>query len=358
MAEGDLFTPVVPDESLDGRFITVAAHGSSAPARAMARMVFADFDDSDGNFIEQFQTTGFDARTWELFLFAYLVSSGFAVDRAHVVPDFMCEKAGANWTGIALVVPRSIYMRVRSERDELNRAGVYVLTGPSQEQPDLDRVYIGEAEVLRSRLDQHHAGKDFWTRAVIFTKKDASLNKAHVKYIESRLVVRANLADRAEVENGNVPQLPALSEAEAADTEAFVDDMLLIYPVVGVRAFEPLQPRQAVGQNLHVHGVDANGEGQETSDGFLVFKGSRARADAVPSIHAYMAELRKKLIEEGVLEQTLDGLRFTRDYLFNSPSTAAGVLLGRAANGRTEWKDGEGRTLKEIQTAQVAATLE
>ena len=47
-------------------------------------------------------------------------------------------------------------------------------------------------------------------------------------------------AKRVEVENGNAPQLPALSEAETADTEGFLDDMLLIYPVVGVDAFERL----------------------------------------------------------------------------------------------------------------------
>lgn len=45
--------------------------------------------------------------------------------------------------------------------------------------------------------------------------------------------------------------------------------------------------------------------------------------------------------------------RLTQDYTFNSPSTAAGVLLGRSANGRIEWKDVKGRSLKEIQN-QVA----
>ncbi len=45
----------------------------------------------------------------------------------------------------------------------------------------------------------------------------------------------------------------------------------------------------------------------------------------------------------------------TQDYIFNSPSTAAGVLLGRSANGRLEWQDAAGRTLKDIQEAVTTA---
>ncbi|MDE5446246.1 MULTISPECIES: hypothetical protein [Bradyrhizobium] len=36
----------------------------------MMQAVFADFHDADGNFVEQFQTIGFDARIFELYLHA------------------------------------------------------------------------------------------------------------------------------------------------------------------------------------------------------------------------------------------------------------------------------------------------
>jgi hypothetical protein len=142
-----------------------------------------------------------------------------------------------------------------------------------------------------------------------------------------------------------------MSEAEVADTDAFLDDMLLIYPVVGIRAFEEL--RRLDAEELRLQGPAASAEGKQTADGFVVLAGSIARTDTVPSIHAYMKELRETLFGEGVIERTPEGLRFLRDHLFNSPSTAAGVVLGRAANGRTEWKDASGRTLKEIQSAEV-----
>jgi len=57
------------------------------------------------------------------------------------------------------------------------------------------------------------------------------------------------------------------------------------------------------------------------------------------------------LLGSNVLEDAGDTLRLTQDYTFNSSSTAAGVLLGRSANGRIDWKDARGRTLKEIQEA-------
>jgi hypothetical protein len=74
----------------------------------------------------------------------------------------------------------------------------------------------------------------------------------------------------------------------------------------------------------------------------------------VASIHAYISEARSGLIENGVLR--LDGKHyvFTQDYPFASPSTAAGALLGRSANGRIEWKTKDGRTLKVIQEVEVA----
>lgn len=263
---------------------------------------------------------------------------------------WVVEKSG--WTGIGLMWPRAVHASAR-QRVELQRPGVYVLVGPA-ESSGKTRVYVGEADILRKRLDQHHANKDFWTRAIVFTTKDASFNKAHVKYLEGRLLALANRAQRAEVDNGNVPQLPVLSEPDIADVEAFLEELLLLYPVLDVRAFEPLEDATASGTRLRLSGPGAHGEGAETAEGFVVSAGSVARSAEVPSIHQWLTELRARLVESGVVEHAPDGLRFTQDYVFESPSAAAGVLLGRAANGRTEWKDDQGNTLKQIQ-ASVAA---
>lgn len=270
------------------------------------------------------------------------------------MPDGLWVVEKSNWTGVGLVIPRSIYTRVRSRRDELLRAGAYVLLGPSETNPDRERIYIGEAEVLRSRIDSHFANKDFWTRIVAFTTKDGSLNKAHVKYLEARLVRLAHDADRVEVENGNAPQPPALSEPEVADTDAFLRNMLLIYPVLGLQAFERPSVTTSAAPLLYLHGPDAAATGKESADGFVVLAGAAVRPTTSSSMHKFMADVRQSLIEEGVIHTTSDGLQFARDYVFKSPSTAAAVVLGRNANGRIEWKDAHGKTLKEIQTEAVA----
>jgi hypothetical protein len=272
---------------------------------------------------------------------------------AEGIPDGLWIVEKPNWTGVALAWPRTAYPRVRA-RNELDRAGIYVLLGPSDTVRETQRVYIGEADVLRKRLDTQYAERDFWTRAIAFASKDGSLNKAHVRYLESRLISLARENRRAQIDNGTAPPIPFLGEAERADLETFLDEMLLIYPVLDVRVFETLADPAVAGIRLHAQGPGAaRAEGQETSDGFVVFAGSHARGDHVDSIATHAAELRNELRASGVLIPENGGLLFTQDYLFNSPSTAAGVVFGNSTNGRTAWKDANGRTLREIQTAEV-----
>ena len=85
----------------------------------------------------------------------------------------------------------------------------------------------------------------------------------------------------------------------------------------------------------------------------MVQSGSRAVKVEVPSCHAYVKELRSALVDNGVLKASGDGYAFTQNYIFSSPSTAAGVVLGRSANGRMEWKAKDGKTLKAIQNAEA-----
>jgi hypothetical protein len=92
--ESDLLTAVYPDAKLHDQFKRVRDSPLFESARATLREVFADFHDSDGNFVEQFQTTGFDQRTFELYLFAVFREAGLAVDRGHGRPDFVLTKDG------------------------------------------------------------------------------------------------------------------------------------------------------------------------------------------------------------------------------------------------------------------------
>lgn len=259
----------------------------------------------------------------------------------------------SNWTGQGLVFPRAQFAEAR-QRPELKRAGIYVLWGP-RESGQLPRLYVGEGDLVLPRLDQHARQKDFWTHAAVFTSKDQNLNKAHVQYLEARLVGLAAEAKRAELDNGNVPQLPALSEADVADAEGFLSDLLLCLPVVGVSLFEKAKAGAATSRELFLRAKGIEARGVDGSEGFVVRAGSQAVKDEVPSCPASAVKLRTWLLAQGVLEPAGAGYRLTQDYTFDSPSTAAGVLLGRSSNGRVEWKDAEGRTLKEIQEAEAGS---
>lgn len=257
----------------------------------------------------------------------------------------------SNWTGQGLVFPRSLFTEVR-DREEFNRTGVYVLWGPGESE-QIPLAYVGEGDVLRPRLADHDKNKDFWTHCVAFTSKDQNLNKAHVLYLEAQLVSHANEAKRCELDNTNIPRIPSLSEADTADAELFLADMLLCLPVVGISFFDKphIQPEKT--QELFLKGKGITARGYEGAGGFVVRSRSRAVKDEVPSIHPHISKLRRALQNQGVLADEGDTYLLGQDYVFSSPSAASDVLLGRSSNGRLEWKDLEGRSLKEKQTGEA-----
>ncbi len=253
----------------------------------------------------------------------------------------------SNWTGVGLVFPQSLFAEAR-KRQELQRTGVYILVGPG-ESVQLPMVYIGEGDPILPRLQQHESKKDWWTHAVAFTSKDQNLNKAHIQYLESRLVDLAASAKRCQLDNGNKPYPPNLSEADRADAESFLEDILLCMPILGYSFFERASVAKAKAIHYHLTAKGLKSEGYETSEGFVVVKGSQVAVDERPSIHGYLKELRAALVKEGVLQLAGQSYTLTQDYNFASPSTAAGVVVGGAANGREMWKTKEGKTLKEVQ---------
>ncbi len=274
-------------------------------------------------------------------------------------PDGLRVVERSNWIGKALVFPRALLPAVK-KRDELGQTGVYLLLGPSDD-GEGEMLYVGEGDPIRPRLESHYAKKDFWSRAVCFVAGGAQLNKAHVQFLEANLLRLARAAKRVPLDNANSPAEPTLSEADRADMQVFLQNMLGMLPVLGVQAFEQAAPAAvAAAPLLGCKGKGVVASGYESTQGFVVKAGSQAVGEAVPSMQQHvrgMYDVRQALIGNGVLAPASEGagLRFTQDFVFTSPSTAAAVVLGRSANGRIEWKDAQGRTLKELQEREAAA---
>jgi Domain of unknown function (DUF4357) len=173
-------------------------------------------------------------------------------------------------------------------------------------------------------------------------------------------VSRASAAKRMPLDNGNKPSEPTISERDRAAMDVFLNNILGILPVLGIHAFEQSPLRSAIDQTppLTCQGRGVTASGYDTPQGFVVKTGSEAANDEVPSLKEHfptIVELRADLLKSGVLAPEGDKRRFTQDYTFNSPSLASAVVLGRSTNGRTDWKDASGRTLKELQEAQAAS---
>jgi hypothetical protein len=270
-------------------------------------------------------------------------------------PDGLRIVERSNWIGKAVVFPRFIFPIIR-HRDEFQQTGVYLLMGPRTD-GDGETIFIGEGDPIKRRIDQHYIMKDFWTRAVFIITGQERLSKAHVRYLESRLVARAKQVKRMHIDNEDEPVEPLLSESEKADMDVFLQNVLSMLPVLGVNAFESM----GISQESNAHTLKCSGYGltaigRESAQGFQVLAGSEARVTEVPSLrynYRSLVETRSSLQSSGILVQEGDHFKFTQDYTFGSPSMAAAIVLGRPSNGRTEWKDKNGRTLKDIQEEQV-----
>jgi len=262
-----------------------------------------------------------------------------------------CELS--NWSGKAYKIPRTLLSESK-DRNDLDSTGVYFLLGRSDSSDEKARIYIGEAENLFERLKQHLAGKDFWNEAIVFFSKDENLNKAKIKYLENKFYEIAISSGRYEIINKTVPTQSRVSEADKAELEEFLFNAKMITNTLGHKVFDQIiqdEPGSEMKEKFFIkaaRGADACG--QSVTDGFVVFAGSKAAKEIAPGFkkHNYL-KLRVQLIESGVLSDQDGDLLFEDDYVFSTPSAAAAIVMGRSANGLTEWKTKTGQTLKSLE---------
>jgi hypothetical protein len=123
-------------------------------------------------------------------------------------PDGLRIVEKSNWIGKALVFPRALLPQVKA-RPELAQTGVYLLLGPRPD-GEGELLYVGEGDPILPRLQDHQSKKDFWTRAIGFVAVGGLLNKAHVQFLEARLIALARAAKRVPLDNGNFPGEPTM----------------------------------------------------------------------------------------------------------------------------------------------------
>jgi hypothetical protein len=248
-----------------------------------------------------------------------------------------------------ILVPRANFDEAAS-RIELQDYGVYFLVGnPEDESKPL--LYVGEGEDCFERLKDHNKRKDFWSVALVVISKSHSFTKTHVKFLEWFSYTEALKAGRFRLDNSNVPNQTYAPESIKADLLDHFDTIKILLSTLGYPIFDAItKPSQHEIVRCTVRDIYA--EGQYTEEGFVVFKGSKCFIEESRAIGSWIKSLRAKLKDEDILAQDGQTYKFTSDYLFTSPSAAAGVILGRNSNGWVEWKYEDGRTLSQVKRSE------
>lgn len=269
-------------------------------------------------------------------------------------PDGLRVIERSNRTGVVLVsgVANPVALLARPQ---LSGPGVYLLVGGNED--GLSQLYIGESENVGNRIQQHlRNAVDTWQQIVVASRNDRSLNKAHARWLEHRLIALARAARRSTLSNANSGSASSLHEIEVATLEEYLEDFLTILPLLGIDFFEVAQVPlvSESGPLFHLRGaggVDA--EGYEIASGFIVTAGT-TRPNHTPTTTLSTTRLRERLLASGIFTVGADGLwTLSAPYTFESPSMAASVMLGRSANGLTEWKTADNESLKSIREADV-----
>lgn len=254
------------------------------------------------------------------------------------------------WIGKAICAPRGSIKKI--DYSEIEGSSCLYFLVSSNENNDLPDIYVGETDSFSSRLSNHDYKKDWWQELVVFYSLDKSLAKTGARYLEKVCIERLRKAGKCNLMNGNDRTETNLLDEDRAGLEQFFKNVTTILPLLGYDIFElsDLGQSKRNGIQLVCTLKDAEANGILLDDGkLLVLKGSAAIKDNAPSFeHHNYKNLKDKLLEIGKLKEDGEYLIFTDDYEFNSSSAAAAVVLARSASGPFEWKDKEGKKLKDL----------
>lgn len=178
----EILVPKVKVEKLHPYFKMMIEVGRYEAARELLKEIAYSYVDVDGNYIKDFQSTGFDARLWELYLYIFLHSEGYVIDRSHAAPDYSVSYKGLECAIEAVTVNASPEFDEPSPTDpnqviELSRDYMPIKFG-SPLYSKLKKRYWEQAHVMGKPLifaihDYHQPGSAtnfgsmVWSRAAL-----------------------------------------------------------------------------------------------------------------------------------------------------------------------------------------------
>lgn len=248
-----------------------------------------------------------------------------------------------NWSGKAIKIPRIEVGKYRNE--ELSYIGVYLLYCIDED--GNEKIYVGESEDVEKRLKQHIAdyekGKEvfYWNSAVAFV--DNRLDKAEIRYIENNFATEIFETNPERLLTKSTYNKTNLKDSQIAVAEEFTEHAKTLLDALGMKLVDVAPKAESKDQYLYCKGKESNAVGFISNNGFTVLKDSIINKETAPSfINKAYCRLREKLIKDKIIVD----YKFVKDYEFQAPSAASSVVLGRASNGKIEWKNKKGQNLK------------
>lgn len=242
-------------------------------------------------------------------------------------------------------------LSVAKRRGELNKPSLYFLLGEDK------KVYIGEAESFNKRITDHNRNKDFWHEALVFTARDNFLSKADIQYLECLSLEKVKEANNYSLE-GNIqqPKHPTLTEHREEVIKDFFDEIVFLSGFLHFSLLEVYTKNTKIEESgftkvketiWYLDGRGIKAQGVYEGNKFIILAGAQMAKGEVPSFggkekrQAIIADANKVSSKEKYFE-------LKTNIEVSSPSGAAGICLGKSANGWTEWKNKEGKTMDDI----------
>lgn len=256
------------------------------------------------------------------------------------------------------IIPRSLFSEAKvCKAIDLKQPALYVLleniNSFADEKP---KAYIGQAEDVGQRIEQHIGGKnDFFQTVLVFVSTDHSINKADVQYLEYKAINAAKEAGRFDMSsNSQSGTLPHLTPDQLDVIDEFREFVWLLTSFAGCRIFiKPISQvsakKQDDNEQFHISWDNINAFALFGQDEMVLLKGSELRKTTVASAKPEKRRaMLNSMLKEGVIEDKGDCYVLLTDMAYPSPSTCAWVCTGTRLNGWNYWKNEKGQTLDSV----------
>ena len=242
------------------------------------------------------------------------------------------------------VIPRTLLSEAK-KISGMERPGIYYLINENDENK-IVQIYVGQTRNGVVRLDDHNRSKDFWNKAIMFLSENKIFTLDMLSGLEEYAIIKAHEAKRYKVENTVKPKYE-IDEYDLPSIEEVYDEIQFVMATLGYKMNDAAQTQGDV-EKFHTTRNGVTAYGIYSGERFEVLEGSEIDMAKKNSERQQIQKQRQNALENGEIVEINGKFILKVSVSFTSPSTAASFVLGHSANGWTEWKNKDGKTLDEL----------